>query len=168
MVSHELRTPLTSLTGFIELVLDGAGGEVKPPMKRLLNKAYTNGVRLSRLVADILDISRLESGNLALEMSEVSLQGLLAELGDSMLPQFQEKLLEVRFRFPEKLRAVWADRERCVQVFSNLLTNALRYTQAGGQSTFQENRLATGSRFASETPGLVFVPKTRHGYSTSL
>lgn len=132
MVSHELRTPLTSLTGFIELVLDGAGGEVKPPMERLLNKAYTNGVRLSRLVADILDISRLESGNLALEMSEVSLQGLLAELGDSMLPQFQEKILEVRFRFPEKLRAVWADRERCVQVFSNLLTNALRYTQAGG------------------------------------
>jgi signal transduction histidine kinase len=51
MVSHELRTLLTSLIGFIELVLDGAGGEVNPVMERMLNKARTNGIRLSRLVA---------------------------------------------------------------------------------------------------------------------
>lgn len=132
MVSHELRTPLTSLTGFIELVLDGAGGEVNSATERLLNKAHANGIRLSHLVADILDISRLESGNLALEMSEVSLQGLLAELKESMLPQFEEKRLDVRCKFPVKLRAAWADRERCAQVFSNLLTNALRYTAEGG------------------------------------
>ncbi len=133
MVSHELRTPLTSLTGFIELVLDGAGGEVNQTMDRLLNKAHANGIRLSRLVADILDISRLESGNLTLEMSEVSVQGLLAELKDSMLSQFEEKNLQINCKFPDKLRAVWADRERCAQVFSNLLTNALRYTAEGGK-----------------------------------
>ena len=133
MVSHELRTPLTSLTGFIELVLDGAGGEVNPAMERMLVKAHTNGIRLSRLVADVLDISRLETGNLALEMSEVSLQGLLAELSDSMCPQFEEQQLEISCKFPSNLRAVWADRERCAQVFSNLLTNALRYTPEGGK-----------------------------------
>jgi two-component system sensor histidine kinase VicK len=65
-------------------------------------------------------------------MSEVSLQGLLAELRDSMLPQFEEKHLDVTCKFPVKLRAAWADRERCAQVFSNLLTNALRYTAEGG------------------------------------
>ncbi|MCH7982940.1 MAG: CHASE domain-containing protein [Chloroflexi bacterium] len=132
MVSHELRTPLTSLTGFIELVLDGAGGEVNPAMERLLKKAHANGIRLSRLVADILDISRLESGNLALEMSEVSLQGLVPELVEAMAPQFEDMRLDVTVNISSKLRAVWADRERCAQVFSNLLTNALRYTPEGG------------------------------------
>ncbi len=135
MVSHELRTPLTSLTGFIELILDGAGGEVNPGMERLLHKAHTNGLRLSRLVGDLLDISRLEAGNLALELSEVSLQGLLAELTESMAPQFAEKQLSFRLKLPEKMRAVWADRERCAQVFSNLITNAVRYTQQDGSVT---------------------------------
>jgi signal transduction histidine kinase len=135
MVSHELRTPLTSLTGFIELVLDGAGGDVNPGMERLLNKAHANGLRLSRLVADLLDISRFESGNLGLELSEVSLQGLLPELGESIAPQLKQKQLDLRVKIPGKLRAVWADRERCAQVFSNLLTNAARYTPDGGQIT---------------------------------
>ncbi len=135
MVSHELRTPLTSLTGFIELVLDGAGGDVNPSMERLLNKAHSNGRRLSRLVADLLDISRLEAGNLNLEISELSLQGLLAELTESMAPQFDEKELDLKVKIPGKLRAVWADRERCAQIFSNLLSNAVRYTPAGGKVT---------------------------------
>lgn len=135
MVSHELRTPLTSLTGFIELVLDGAGGEVNPGMGRLLTKAHDNGLRLSRLVADLLDISRFEVGNLGLELSEVSLQGLMAELTESMHGQFEQKQLELSVKIPSKLRAVWADRERCAQVFSNLLTNAVRYTPEGGHIT---------------------------------
>ena len=117
MVSHELRTPLTSLTGFRELVLDGAGGEMNPGMGRLLTKAHDNGMRLSRLVADLLDISRFEVGNLDLEMSEVSLQGLIAELTESMPGQFEQKQLEFDVKMPSKLRAVWADRERCAQVF---------------------------------------------------
>ncbi len=132
MVSHELRTPLTSLTGFIELVLDGAGGEVEPRMERLLNKAHSNGLRLSRLVADLLDISRLEVGNLGLEMGEVALQGLLIELTETLAPQFEEKKLDVKIKLSPKLRAVWADHERCVQIFTNLFSNAVRYTPEGG------------------------------------
>jgi len=132
MVSHELRTPLTSLTGFIGLILDGASGEVNPSMERMLGKAHANGLRLSRLVADLLDISRLEVGNLGLEMGEVSLQGLITELIESMAPQFEHKELEVSVKLPPKLRAVWADHERCVQIFSNLLTNSFRYTTEGG------------------------------------
>jgi signal transduction histidine kinase len=135
MVSHELRTPLTSLTGFIELVLDGAGGEVDPGIGRLLGKAHSNGLRLSRLVADLLDISSLEAGNLGLELSEVSIQGLLTELTESMASQFDEKELDLKVKIPGKMRAIWADRERCAQIFSNLLTNAVRYTQQGGSVT---------------------------------
>jgi len=133
MVSHELRTPLTSLTGFLELVLDGAGGEVNPGMERLLNKAHSNGLRLSRLVGDLLDISRLEAGNLGLEFGEVSLQSLMAELVEAMDPQLAEKQLDIKVKIPGKMRAVWADKERCAQIFSNLLTNAIRYTPEGGQ-----------------------------------
>ncbi|MEE8046318.1 MAG: ATP-binding protein, partial [Dehalococcoidia bacterium] len=133
MVSHELRTPLTSLTGFLDLVLDGAGGDVNPKMERLLNKAHDNGERLSRLVSDLLDISRMEVGNLGLEMGEVSLQGLLADLSEEMTPQFESKRLVFKANLPLKLRAIWADRERCTQIFSNLLTNAVRYTSEGGR-----------------------------------
>ncbi len=135
MVSHELRTPLTSLTGFIELVLDGAGGEVNRETERLLQKAHTNGLRLSRLVADLLDISRFEAGNLGLEFSELSLQGLLTELVESMALQFEQKQIDVKLKLPENMRAVWADRERCAQIFSNLLSNAVRYTPNGGSVT---------------------------------
>jgi signal transduction histidine kinase len=132
MVSHELRTPLTSLTGFIELILDGASGEVSPSMERMLGKAHANGLRLSRLVADLLDISRLEVGSLGLEMGEVSLQGLLTELVESMAPQFEQNELAVSVKIPTKLRAVWADHDRCAQIFTNLLTNSVRYTPDGG------------------------------------
>ena len=85
---------------------------MNPGMGRLPSKAHDNGMRLSRLVADLLDISKFEVGNLGLEMNEVSLQGLMAELTESMHNQFEQKQLELDVKMPSKLRAVWADRER--------------------------------------------------------
>ncbi|MDA1279561.1 MAG: ATP-binding protein [Chloroflexi bacterium] len=161
MVSHELRTPLTSLTGFIELILDGAGGEVSPEVDRLLNKAHINGERLSRLVTDLLDISRLEAGHMALELGEVSLQALLTELHDSMTPQFEDKQLTVHLKFPSKLRAAWADRERCAQIFSNLLTNALRYTPKGGTVQIRGKLVGDTVEIRIEDTGVGIAPENQ-------
>ena len=161
MVSHELRTPLTSLTGFIELVLDGASGEVNPAMERMLNKAHTNGIRLSRLVADILDISRLESGHLTFELGEVSLQGLIPELIESMAPQIEEMQLNVSVSISPTLRAVWADRERCAQVFSNLLTNATRYTSEGGKITVSGRQAGDQVEISVRDTGIGIRPENQ-------
>jgi len=154
MVSHELRTPLTSMTGFIELVLDGAGGDINQNTQRLLDKAYSNGMRLNRLVSDLLDISRLESGNLALELGEVSIQSLLMELTEAMTPQFEEKQLKLKVKLPDKLRAAWADRERCAQIFNNLLTNAVRYTPEQGSVTVKAKTVGDTLEVAVVDTGL--------------
>lgn len=132
MVSHELRTPLTSLTGFVELVLDGAGGEVGDEGRRMLNIAKTNGDRLTRLVSDVLDISRLESGRFELVPEFIFLGDLLRDLSESMESEFERKDISYRLDVEPGLPRIWADRERTAQVVSNLLTNAYRYTEPGG------------------------------------
>ncbi|MEX0762302.1 MAG: ATP-binding protein [Dehalococcoidia bacterium] len=132
MVSHELRTPLTSLTGFIDLVLDEAAGPVSDGVARYLLKARANGLRLSRLVSDILDISRLESGHLQIEAGDVDLGALLDELADSTDVEFRDRNVRLMVDLPGDLPSVRADRVRAAQVFENLLTNAYRYTPAGG------------------------------------
>ena len=135
MVSHELRTPLTSLTGFIDLVLDGAGGPVTPETARLLKIAQNNGGRLGRLVADLLDISRLESGRLELRSEAVSMIMLFEELATSMEHEFRSRGISLSLELEDDLPDVWADRERTVQIFTNLLSNAYRYTGEEGSVT---------------------------------
>jgi PAS domain S-box-containing protein len=132
MVSHELRTPLTSLTGFVELVLDGAGGEIAPEGRRMLSIARANGDRLTRLVSDVLDISRLETGRLDLSPEFVFLGDLLRELSASISSEFQKKNISLALDVEPGLPRIWADRVRTAQVISNLLTNACRYTADGG------------------------------------
>lgn len=133
MVSHELRTPLTSMTGFVDLVLEGAAGQVNDEVKRLLRIASHNGERLTRLVSDILEVTRLETGHLSLEPGTMDLRAVVHDLLDSMRHEFVRRRQTVEVDIREGLPAVWADRQRTAQVLANLMTNAYRYTQDGGR-----------------------------------
>jgi PAS domain S-box-containing protein len=135
MISHELRTPLTSMTGFIELALDGAGGSLGEGSARLLRIARANGERLTRLVSDILEVTRLETGHLTLEHSEVGIRDIVDEIVESIRVEFENRRQSLMVEIPGDLPVVWADRQRTAQILSNLMTNAYRYTPDGGRIT---------------------------------
>jgi len=134
MVSHELRTPLTSVTGFVDLVMDGAAGPVSDDVARLLRTALSNGERLEALIGDILEVSRLESGPV-MDLQELSLASVTAQVADSLSGEFEKRKLTLVLDVPESLPPVWADRGRMAQVLMNLLSNTYRYTPNGGRVT---------------------------------
>lgn len=132
MVSHELRTPLTSIVGYVDLLLEEAGGEHSDESLRLLEVVRRNSSRLARLVADILDLSRIDNARFDLEPSDVDVPALVEELVESMSADFKSKQQNVTLDLPVGLPAMRLDRIRIGQVFTNLLSNAHRYTPAGG------------------------------------
>jgi signal transduction histidine kinase len=135
-VSHELRTPMTSIKGFAELMLMGAAGSLSEPQSRYLEVIRDNADRMSDLVNDLLDISRIESGRTALDLQEIDLLKLVEDvttghLGD--LIQRENKPMEVVADLAHSLPLVNGDHDRITQILINLLDNAFHYTPTGGQ-----------------------------------
>lgn len=132
-VSHELRTPLTSIRGSLALLSAGVGGELGPEVRAMVDIALSNSVRLAALVNDILDMEKVGSGQL-----EINLRVLdLAELVREALAQHQgyARSLGVSFRFdqePDQIQ-VWADGDRLLQVLGNLMSNAAKFSPAGAE-----------------------------------
>ncbi len=127
-VAHELRTPLTTIKGYIEGLVDG----VLPPEREtyLLICQETN--RMSRLIDDLQELSRVEAGAYELHPRPLSVQALVETAIRRLEPQFREKGVAVRADLPERLPQVQVDRDRMLQVLTNLLGNALHYTPSGG------------------------------------
>ncbi|MBK0392362.1 response regulator [Ramlibacter algicola] len=131
-VSHELRTPLTSVRGSLGLVLGGAVGEIAPPAKALLDIAASNCDRLVRLVNDMLDIEKIESGNVRFELVPQPLLPLVK--GAIAATEAFAASMGVRYALHEPgsdLRVV-VDADRLTQVVVNLLSNAAKFSPAGG------------------------------------
>ncbi len=133
MVSHELRTPLTSIVGYVDLLTEGAAGEQNPETARLLNVVSRNGNRLARLVADILDLSRIDSAQFDLEPSEVEVPALISESTESLAADLKTKNQEISVKVKDGVQSAFVDRVRLGQILTNLLSNAHRYTPEGGR-----------------------------------
>jgi two-component system phosphate regulon sensor histidine kinase PhoR len=134
-VSHELRTPLTSIKGFIETLLDG-GLESKETTKRFLTIMYQETDRFNRLISDLLDLSRIESGQTELNRSKLYLAPLVEEVRMTL----QERLAEKNITLSVELgpTAVWADEDQIREVLVNLIENAIKYSPPGGHIKVQE------------------------------
>ena len=131
-VSHELRTPLTSIAGSLSLVAGGAVGELPDAAKRLLTIAYSNSLRLGRLVNNILDFERLESGKLELDLREVDVKGLIEEAIEANAIYSESLQVRVRLDAGDDAKvAVRADADRLTQVLVNLLSNAAKFSPPG-------------------------------------
>lgn len=136
-VSHELRTPLSTLQGYMEGLMDG----VVAPSEETWTLLYAEAERMRRLVDDLQQLSSAEAGQLTLLPERISAAEILDTATESMLPLFTEKGVELEKAVAEDLPQVTADRDRSVQVLTNLLNNALRYTPTGGRVTVEvENR----------------------------
>jgi signal transduction histidine kinase len=135
MVSHELRTPITAIKGFVKVVLAGETGELNPQQEKFLQIADQSIDRLTILISDLLDISRIESGQLRLHLTELSSRELLETVSRNIAGEIGKKNLLLQLHLPEKLPQVMADRERLTQVFDNLITNSIKFTPDGGTIT---------------------------------
>jgi PAS domain S-box-containing protein len=132
IVSHELRTPLTSIKGYLDLVLMGASGFVNKQQESFLQIAKRNADRLHELVSQLLDISRIESGRLDLDVQVVSVPEVVNQVASSLRKEFSDRNLILTLDMPANLPEVFADPTRLAQILTNLLSNAYKYTAVGG------------------------------------
>jgi GAF domain-containing protein/CheY-like chemotaxis protein len=134
-VSHELRTPMTSIKGYADLLLMGAVGELADQQEHFVTIIRNNADRLTALVNDLLDISRIETGRVELNLRAVSMSEVVKSVMTTLEARAQERDLELRMDVPEDLPAVWGDSDRIMQVLTNLVGNAIQYTPPGGSIT---------------------------------
>ncbi len=132
-VSHELRTPLTAIRGALEMLADGDAGELPERAQPVVEMATRGSERLSRLVNEIIDLERLESGTFGFHPSSQDLQPLVVDTVESLAPLAGEAGVEVLVR-PTEARVV-CDGDRVAQALVNLLGNALKFTAPGGTVT---------------------------------
>jgi PAS domain S-box-containing protein len=133
-VSHELRTPMTSIRGYTDVLLMGAAGVMNENQAHFLNIIKSNTERLNILVNDLLDVSRIESGQVTLSPQALDLREVAEDVIEEVLRRSQEenKPMALSLDAPRKLPAVHGDLERVRQVLSNLVFNAYHYTPENG------------------------------------
>jgi len=140
IVSHEFRTPLTSITGFVDLILEGDTGEINETQKEFLEIAQVETNRLAALVTDLLDVSRIETGRIELRMEPLSIGEIINAAITSLLPQATEKAVGVTARLSEESLKVKGEHDRVNQVLLNLLSNAIKYNRQGGKVDIMVSR----------------------------
>ena len=133
-VSHELRTPLTSMMGFLEMIREGEAGRLTDEQKRFLAIVYRSSERLQRLVGDLLFVARLDASGLQLHFAPVRLDEIAREVVESSAALARSRELALDFDVTG-VPLVRGDHERLVQLVGNLLSNALKFTPAGGTVT---------------------------------
>lgn len=132
-VSHELRTPMTSIKGYADLLLMGAAGRLTEQQQDFLAIIKSNTDRLTMLVNDLLDLSRIESGRLAIAPVEMRLGMVINQVARAMAARAAEKRLALQVDVPPDLPSVIADPDRVIQILTNLVANAYQYTLPGGE-----------------------------------
>jgi signal transduction histidine kinase len=131
IVSHELRTPLTSIRGSLGLLASGLLKKFPDKADKMLKIAVENTDRLVRLINDILDIERLESGKVTVEQLECDLAGLMMGASETMQAMANDN--GVKLVVEPYQTKVWADSDRCLQVLTNLLSNAIKFSNRDGE-----------------------------------
>ncbi|MCW2538682.1 MAG: histidine kinase [Frankiales bacterium] len=132
-VSHELRTPLTSISGYLEMVRDGDGGTLPEGAVKMLTVVDRNAIRLRNLIEDLLTQSRIDAGRLRLDIALVDLVAVLRIVNRAMLPLASSAGVVLEFDLaPPGALILEADAAQLEQVFTNLVSNSIKFTPAGG------------------------------------
>jgi signal transduction histidine kinase/putative methionine-R-sulfoxide reductase with GAF domain len=130
-MSHELRTPLNAILGYTELMADGAYGEPSEKMLGVLKRLEANGKHLLGLINDVLDLSKIEAGQLVLELSDYSIQDIAQTVRSTLEPLAADKKLRFKVEVGPQLPSGRGDGRRLTQVLINLVGNAIKFTDAG-------------------------------------
>jgi signal transduction histidine kinase len=130
-MSHELRTPLNAILGYTELMADGAYGEPSEKMLGILKRLEANGKHLLGLINDVLDLSKIEAGQLELELSDYCVQDIAQTVRSTLEPLAADKQLAFKLELAPDLPPGHGDGRRLTQVLINLVGNAIKFTDAG-------------------------------------
>ena len=155
-VSHELKTPLAGIKGYMEGLQDG----VLPATPETFQLIHREADRLQRLVQDLQELSRTESGQVTLNLRPHRPEAIVNPVVERMRPQFVEKAITFAVHIPADLPAVHADCDRSMQILTNLLGNALQYTASGGQVELGVSREHESLRFSVHDTGIGLSSET--------
>ena len=158
-VSHELKTPLTSIRLAIHVLLQEKLGLLSPQQMELLVTAREDSDRLYRVIEDLLDISRIESGQAEIKLQPVNVEELVLQATDKMRAAFLDRKITLDIELAPDVPRVLADPTRLQLVFDNLLSNALKYTRMGGQVTITAQPEDSMVRFTVVDTGLGIAPE---------
>jgi signal transduction histidine kinase len=162
--SHELRTPLNAILGYTELILDGIYGPVPDKIREVLVRVQSNGRHLLGLINDVLDLSKIEAGQLTLSVAEYSMKHVVYTVVSATEALAVEKNLTLKTTIEESLPPGKGDERRITQVLLNLVGNAIKFTESGGitvdvaaeEGAFQLAVADTGPGIAMEDQQAVF------------
>jgi signal transduction histidine kinase len=130
-MSHELRTPLNAILGYNQLILNNIYGETSSRLRAVLTRVQINGRHLLTLINDVLDLSRIEAGQLTLSLADYSMKQVVQSAGTAVEPLVNEKKLALKLEVPPDLPPGYGDERRLTQVLLNLMSNAVKFTDAG-------------------------------------
>ena len=165
LASHELRTPMTAIKSYLWMTLKGDAGEINEKQKQYLDRAYMSVDRLIKLVNDMLNISRIESGRLTVNMQKVDIYEITEEVLDEVRPKANEQGVNIVFSPNQTISPVLADADKIKEVIFNLVGNSLKFTPKDGSITitfrlngeFLETEIKdTGSGISNENISKLF------------
>jgi len=129
IVAHELKSPVTPIKGYLELIISDKNASER--IKNWAKVSLRNAERLLKLVNDILDVSRLDTDTMRFEMEKLNINQILNEISEDIKPAIKNKKLKLITNIPKELPEVFGDKNRLIQVFKNLLENAIKFTDNG-------------------------------------
>jgi len=144
IVSHELRTPMTSVKGLVENMLDGLTGHLDDRQTFYLGRVKYNIDRLIRMINDLLDLSRIEAGRMDLHQSAVNMGSLAKEVIETLQPMAEERSLILEAHISPTVGLIQGDRDKLTQIFTNLINNALKFTEPPGTITVEVQQREDG------------------------
>jgi len=143
-VSHELRTPLTIIREAVAQVLDGILGETTKEQREFLSVGLSDIDRLGRIINDLLDISKIERGKMEIKRNKINIMEIIGSVHASFLPKVKNKGIEIKIKCSQKEIIFYAERDQIIQVFNNLVGNALKFTEKGNitiSATDKKNKI---------------------------
>ena len=141
IVSHELRTPLTSINSALDIILKGTTGEINDAMEKFLNLAKRNVTRLSAIIYDLLDLSKIEAGKMEFRFERTNIN-LPVELVKNTLESLaKEQKITINLNLDTSLDMVYIDTQRMEQILTNLISNAIKFTNENGQIDVTTSRI---------------------------
>ncbi len=139
IISHELRTPLTSIKESISLVLDGVAGPVRDDQKKFLGMAKKNIDRLAKLVIDVLDFSKLDSGRITMHKKKMDINKLINDVYVEIKNDIERKKIDFNVELSDDIEQTWFDPKRITQALKHLISNAIKFNREKGRITISSS-----------------------------